>query len=146
MLRDRNKMKSAIFLFFVLVVATGYYFFAQQEAPSIRFSAENRTLAFYGSKNTAAAFSFDTLTAIELYDDAVPAYGTAVSGGEVYGGYLYGTWRNDQLGEYEAFVSTRMNTYVIVKDDEKTAIFNTSNEELTRNLYKQLYAFWQNEL
>lgn len=139
---DKSKKRSIIFLAFVLILATGYYFFVSQGSPSFRFSAQNRTFSFHGSKNTAAAFSFDTLTALELYEGTAD-YGVPAGGGKVWGGYHYGTWKSGALGEYEAFVTERFGTCIIAKDDEKTAVFNTSNAETTISLYRQLYDFWQ---
>lgn len=139
---DKSKKRSLIFLAFVLIVATGYYFFISQGSPSFRFSAQDRVFSFHGPKNTAAVFSVDDLLALELYDGIAPAYGEPAGGGKVWGGYHYGVWKNASLGEYEAFASERFNTYIIARDAEKTAVFNTSNAETTRSLYQQLYDFW----
>ena len=139
---DRSKRRNIIFLVFVLIVATGYYFFISQGSPSFRFSAQDRVFSFQGPKNTEAVFSVDSLLALELYDGTEIAYGEPAGGGKVWGGYHYGTWENASLGEYEAFASERFSTYIIAKDAEKTAIFNTSNAETTRSLYQQLYDFW----
>ena len=144
-MEDTSKRKSLIFLAFVLILATGYYFFVSQGTPSLRFSAEKRTFSFHGSKGTAAYFSFDTLQTLDLYAGTAPAYGEPAGGGEVLGGYRYGTWKNSTLGEYEAFVSERFTSYIIASDGEKTAIFNTSNADTTASLYEQLYAFWKQQ-
>ena len=140
---DRNRKRSIIFLAFVLILATGYYFFVSQGSPSFRFSAQNRVFSFQGPKNTSAVFSVDSLLALELYDGTEPAFGEPAGGGKVWGGYLYGTWKNGSLGEYQAFASDRFNTCIIARDAEKTAVFNTSNAETTRSLYHQLYDFWK---
>ena len=136
-----GKRKNIIFIAFMLIIATGYYLFVSQGTPAFQFSAEKRSFAFTGSKNTSAVFYFDTLTDLDLYDGDVSDYGEPAGGGSVIGGYNYGTWKNDSLGTYEAFVSTRMTAYIIARDDEKTAIFNTSNNETTRSLYEQLQRF-----
>lgn len=140
---DKSKKRGIIFLALVLILATGYYFFVSQGTPVFRFSAEKRTFAFTGSKNTSAVFLFDTLEALEFYEGTEQNYGEPAGGGTVWGGYNYGTWKNDSLGTYEAFVSTRMNAYIIARDAEKTAIFNTTNTETTRSLYEQLLQFWK---
>ena len=140
---DKSKKRSIIFLALVLIIATGYYFFVSQGTPVFRFSAEKRTFAFAGSKNTSAVFSFDTLEALEFYDGTEQNYGEPAGGGTVWGGYNYGTWKSASLGTYEAFVSTRMSVYIIARDAEKTAIFNTTNAETTRSLYEQLNDFWK---
>lgn len=141
-----TRKRSVLFLAIVLVAATVYYFFVAQGSPSMRFSKEQGTFAFFGPKNTSAQFAFDDLTALELYDGDDPDWGASVEGGEVMGGSRWGIWRSDSLGEYRAFISTRIHAFIIASDAEKTAIFNTSNRETTVSLYNQMLAFKNGEL
>lgn len=140
------RKRSVVALAIILVAATVYYFFVAQGSPSMRFSKEDGMFAFFGPKNTSAQFTFDDLTRLELYDGENPDWGEAVDGGEVLGGNRWGTWRSESLGEYRAFVSTRIHACIIAGDGEKTAIFNTSNRETTRSLYEQMVAFRNGEL
>ncbi|MBQ9210687.1 MAG: hypothetical protein IJ153_03210 [Clostridia bacterium] len=142
MLADKSKKRSTIFLAFVLILATGYYFIVSQGSPSFRFSAEKRVFGFYGSKHTSAVFSLDTLEELRLYEGTESDYGRPVEGGRLWGGYHYGTWENESLGVYEAYVSERFPTYMIARDGEKTAIFNAENAETTQAIYRQLHQFW----
>lgn len=143
---DNGRKRSLIVLALVLLGATIYYFFVAQGSPAMRFSKESRSFAFVGPKNTSVQFSFDTLTALELYQGDAPDWGQALSGGEVLGGNRYGTWESGTIGAYEAFVTARIHHYILVRDGEKTAVFNTSNNETTDSLYQQMLAFWKGEL
>ena len=138
--------RNIIALAIILVAATVYYFFIAQGAPSMRFSKEDGTFAFFGPKNTSVQFSFDDLTRLELYDDGDPDWGEPVDGGEVLGGNRWGTWQSDSLGEYQAFVAKRIPAFILVSDGANTAIFNQDNRETTVSLYQQMLAFKNGEL
>ncbi|MBR2288625.1 MAG: hypothetical protein IJ865_10295 [Clostridia bacterium] len=144
-MQDKSHKRNLAFLAFVLIAATAYYLFVSQGTPSLRFSAEKRLFSFVGAKHTAVVFSFDTLEALEFHEGDAAAFGAPVTGGQVYGGYAYGTWKSEPYGEYEAFVSMRIPAFILAKDQEKSAVFNVSNTETTRSLYEQLYAFWQSQ-
>lgn len=137
-----EKRRNLAFLAFVLIVASAYYLFVSQGSPAFRFSAGEGTFAFEGAHKTRAQFGFDTLEALELRED--PDYGACVRGGEAPGGVLYGTWKSESLGEYEAFVRKGIGACILARDGDKTAAFNTENAQTTAALYEQLYAFWQN--
>ena len=144
--RDSTAKKNIIALAIILAAATVYYFFVAQGGPSMRFSKEDRTFAFFGPKNTSEQFSFDELTRLELYDSGDPDWGEPVAGGEVLGGNRWGTWRSDSLGEYQAFVTKRIPAFILVSDGGETAIFNQDNRETTVSLYQQMLAFKNGEL
>lgn len=137
-----EKKRNLAFLAFVLIAASAYYLFISQGNPTFRFSAEAGTFAFEGAHETRAAFSFDTLEALELRED--PDYGACVRGGEAPGGVLYGTWQSGALGEYEAFVRKGIGACILARGGGKAAAFNTENAQTTAALYEQLYTFWQN--
>ena len=143
---DKSRKRSLICLALVLLCATGYYFFIAQGAPVMSFSKETGKFAFAGSRNTSVQFSFDQLEKLELYSGDSPDWGRAVSGGEVLGGHHWGTWTSDTVGTYEAFVTERIHHYILVSDGEKTAVFNTSNNETTDSLYEQMLAYQNGEL
>lgn len=136
-----EKKRNLAFLAFVLAVASAYTLFVSQGSPVFRFSAGEGTFAFEGANKTRAQFSFETLEALELWED--PDYGACVRGGEAPGGTLYGTWQSGALGEYEAFVRKGIGACIVARDGDKAAAFNTENAQTTAALYEQLYAFWQ---
>ena len=144
--KDTGRKRSLIFLALVLLGATVYYFFVAQGTPAMHFSRETRTFAFSGPKHTSVQFSFDNLTTFELYSGDVPDWGQAVTGGEVLGGHRWGVWESGTIGTYEAYVTARIHHYILVSDGEKTAVFNTSNNETTDSLYQQMLAFKNGEL
>lgn len=144
--KDTARKRSLIFLAIMLLGATVYYFFIAQGTPVMQFSKETGRFAFTGPKNTSVQFSFDQVSTLELYSGDSPDWGKAVSGGEVLGGHRYGTWESATIGRYEAFVTSRIHHYILVSDGEKTAVFNTSNNETTDSLYKQMLAYKNGEL
>lgn len=124
-------------LILVLIVVTAYYVFTQQGAPSFRFFPESRTFTLTGAKDKKAVFSLDDLTELRLY--AGGDYGTALDGGKLpLGGVRYGTWESESLGRYEAFFSDKTDVVILVKDADKTAVFNIENEDSTRELLRQM--------
>ena len=62
------------------------------------------------------------------------------------GGHRWGVWESGTIGKYEAYVTARIHHYILASDGEKTAVFNTSNNETTDSLYQQMLAFKNGEL
>lgn len=126
----------------VLVLATAYYLFVQQGAPTFRYSPQERVFALGGAKQTQAAFSLDELLSLELYEG--DDYGVALEGNRLaLSGVRYGIWESENLGIYEAFYSERTAVTIVARDAEKTAVFNITDEDTTRALYAELAALWQ---
>ena len=125
----------------VLVLATAYYLFVQQGAPTFRYSPQERAFVLGGAKQTQAAFSLDGLTSLELYEGG--DYGTALEGNRLaLSGVRYGVWESESLGTYEAFYSEKTAVTIVARDAEKTAVFNIADEDTTRALYAELAALW----
>ena len=147
-MEDRKaRRRSLIFLALVLVGFTIYYFVVGQSAPVFRFSAQQRTVGFSGMKGTSCLFSLDDLEEFSLYTGGSPDWGQPLTGGAGQeggtglGGVHYGTWHSDTIGEYQAYVTERITNYILLRDGEKTAIFNSDNNETTRSVYEQLIKF-----
>lgn len=141
MFNGKDKTKNFIFLFLVLAASTVFYFFYSQAASTMTFSQEESSITFSGPRNTNCSFSFSSITDISL--DENPSYGISVEGGTLFGGNMYGIWKSDSLGTYQAYVTTKVTPCIIISDNEKTAVFNYSNAETTISLYEQLVEYWK---
>ena len=120
-------------LVLVLVLATAYYLFVQQGAPTFRYSPQERVFVLGGAKRTQAAFSMDGLTSLELYEGG--DYGAALEGNRLS---LSGVSR----GTFAAFYSEKTAVTIVARDTQKTAVFNITDEDTTRALYAELAALW----
>lgn len=135
----KTSRRNAAALILVLAAVTAYYAFAEQGAPSLRFSPQEHTFTLTGAKQTRAVFAVDALTTLELYEGG--DYGLPVDGGQMpLGGVCYGAWESESLGRYEAFFSERTDIVILVGDGERTAAFNFENEDSTRALLGQMDA------
>ncbi|MCD7955753.1 MAG: hypothetical protein LUG93_08390 [Lachnospiraceae bacterium] len=141
MFSGKDKTRNLIILFLILAGATVYYFFYSQPAASIQFSDEEKSVSFYGLKDTSDTFLFADILSIEL--EETPDYGEATDGGTVNGKNMYGTWESDSLGTYHAYTTTKIAPCILISDAEKTIVFNVSNAETTRSLYEELTEYWQ---
>lgn len=141
MIRPKFRARDTLFLFAVLAATTVYYFFVSQPAVSFGFSAQTQTLTLSGPEDTSCTLSLSQIEGITLAE--VSDYGAAVTGGETWQGNLYGLWSCDALGEYEAYVSTRIPVCIVLESDGRTVAFNLENAETTRSLAQQLIDYWQ---
>lgn len=140
MLQGKEKKRNALFLLFILAFASLYYFFYSKPPASIAFSQEENAVIFSNGENNKCTFLLDDVTEIELV--TAPDYGECIDGGTSFGGNMYGIWKSDTLGEYQSYASSKIAGYVVLRDSDKTAIFNRDNLETTSSLYNELLKYW----
>lgn len=141
MFQDKAGKRNLIILMVILVGFSTYYMFYSQPNSSMAFNQKTAVITFYGPKNTSASFDLHELTSLKLVTE--PDLGNSDGGGKLFGDNLYGTWKSSSLGVYQAFVTLRINSYIVISDAEKTAAFNYSDDETVASLYQQLEKFRQ---
>ena len=133
---QKERLRNQIFLYIIIAGAAIGYLFYSQPSSTIHFSEDTATVSFTGPKNTFASFLLTDITVLSYIEE--PDYGTAISGGTLYGGNLYGDWRSDSLGTFQAFATTKIPSCILISDGRQTIVFNHSNTYTTHSLFQQL--------
>lgn len=131
-------------IFILAVIITGFtlfYMLYSQPASSMSFDPDTSVITFYGPKSTSASFDLHDITGLKLVTKADA--GSAVNGGTLFGDNLYGTWSSNSIGSYQAFMTSRIRSYIVISDPEKTAAFNYSDDKTVASLYEQLEKYVQ---
>lgn len=136
MFRGEYGKKNAIFLFIVLAGFMIYYYFYSLPSATMQFSVEDYTVTFTGAKNTSSVFRLTDITELSFVEDM--DYGECTEGGTGFGNKIYGLWKNDRLGVYQAYANAGSSFCIVIKDPEKTAVFNYETSDTTRSIYEEL--------
>ena len=90
-------------------------------------------LYFQSASGYTSSIKWEDIQRVEVTE--CPEFGTLVEGTDV-ASEKSGRWINDQFGEYELFVSTKIENCVIcMTKDNRIVVFNFESEESTVSLY-----------
>lgn len=142
MFSGRDGRRSLAFLMIVIIAASIYYLLFSQPNSTMKFSEETLSISFQGPKDTSCEFQLSDVKELTYIED--PEYGEAVDGGTLFGSNLYGTWHSSSLDNYQAFVTTKVPSCILISDGTNTIVFNYSNKDTTKSLYTQLKDFIPN--
>lgn len=104
----------------------------------VSFHTKDDAFTLTGPGGTSAVIAYADIEDIRSTDSFDP--GTASGGGKA-GSVCYGTWENDSIGTYTAFVDTDINTVILVETFDGTYAFNYEDENATRELAAALPDF-----
>ncbi|WP_346909297.1 hypothetical protein [Faecalicatena orotica] len=135
------KKRNTLFLLAVLVLISVYYFFYSQPGASMQFSENDLSVTFSGGESDSATFLLKNVQEISFVEE--PDYGKCLDGSTSNGGNMYGLWCSDRLGTYQAYASSRAGSCILIKDAEKTAVFNYENTDTTYSAYEELRKYWK---
>ncbi|MBE6017879.1 MAG: hypothetical protein E7233_09820 [Lachnospiraceae bacterium] len=100
---------------------------------SVKFGKDD-ALTLTGPRKTSVTVAYDDIESIELITLADP--GEKVDGGSSRS-YYWGTWKNEEYGEYKLFVSKKTPAAILVKTNAgEIIIFNQGDTVTTENTYK----------
>lgn len=100
---------------------------------SVKFGKDD-ILTLTGPRKTSVTVPYDDIESIELITLADP--GEKIDGGSSRS-YYWGTWKNEEYGEYKLFVNKRSPAAILVKTFAgDIIIFNQGDTVTTENTYK----------
>ncbi|MCH4032759.1 MAG: PH domain-containing protein [Lachnospiraceae bacterium] len=135
---DTSRRRHLMFLVGIaFLVAIGWQILTGSRS-SVTFHTANDAFTLTGPGGTSATIAYADIKDIKSTDSFDP--GTAKGGG-TSGSVCYGTWKNDSLGTYTAFVDTDIDTVILVKTNDGTYAFNYEDEDATKELAEALPDF-----
>lgn len=100
---------------------------------SVKFGKDD-ALTLTGPRKTSVTVAYDDIESIELITLADP--GEKVDGGSSRS-YCWGTWKNEEYGVYQLFISKKTPAAILVKTNAgEIIIFNQGDTATTENTYK----------
>ncbi len=130
---SQRKKTQMIAIIFLLVLVIGYALLNSGE--SFTINLEGDTLMFSYPEMTSVSVNLSDLESISLRSEFDT--GEYVSGVDSFR-YLFGTWRNDELGEYSLCAHSHVRTFIILKTHNGFVVFNEGSPAGTADFY---YAF-----
>ena len=92
-----------------------------------------------GLDGVTHTFVYAEADSIELHDDLkdflAERKGSLVEGDETRT-TLSGTYHNDEYGDYQLHVMTKLKTYILVRDANGVLIFNMESDDTTKELHR----------
>lgn len=131
---DNNRSNNLrMYLSIICVVIIVYSIFARNVADSssgIRITP--RGIRLFGPEEMEDMFvSFDDLISAETITSI--DYGEKINGVDT-SDYCYGTWRNEEYGEYGLCIRPKIHTYVLAQTSDGTYVFNAEGETTTEQI------------
>ena len=133
--------KTIAAMLLIIVLFTAFYLFRGDYTLTPSFSEGVFTLD--GPQGLVYTARYEDIVSLRFAQDM--ELGEQLSGGKNYG-YLYGTYRSDELGEYMLCSMSKLHDYILVTDAQgATLAFTADNNEATRNLYEAFLAHLHEE-
>ena len=133
--------KTIATMLLIIVLFTAFYLFRGDYSLTPSFSEGVFTLD--GPQGLVYTARYEDIVSLRFAQDM--ELGEQLSGGKNYG-YLYGTYRSDELGEYMLCSMSKLHDYILVTDAQgATLAFTADNNEATRNLYEAFLAHLREE-
>lgn len=133
--------KTIAAMLLIIVLFTAFYLFRGDYSLTPSFSEGVFTLD--GPQGLVYTARYEDIVSLRFAQDM--ELGEQLSGGKNYG-YLYGTYRSDELGEYMLCSMSKLHDYILVTDAQgATLAFTADNNEATRNLYEAFLAHLREE-
>lgn len=133
--------KTIAAMLLIIVLFTAFYLFRGDYSLTPSFSEGVFTLN--GPQGLVYTARYEDIVSLRFAQDM--ELGEQLSGGKNYG-YLYGTYRSDELGEYMLCSMSKLHDYILVTDaQDATLAFTADNNEATRNLYEAFLAHLREE-
>ena len=133
--------KTIAAMLLIIVLFTAFYLFRGDYTLTPSFSKGVFTLD--GPQGLVYTARYEDIVSLRFAQDM--ELGEQLSGGKNYG-YLYGTYRSDELGEYMLCSMSKLHDYILVTDAQgATLAFTADNNEATRNLYEAFLAHLREE-
>lgn len=133
--------KTIAAMLLIIVLFTAFYLFRGDYSLTPSFSEGVFTLD--GPQGLVYTARYEDIVSLRFAQDM--ELGKQLSGGKNYG-YLYGTYRSDELGEYMLCSMSKLHDYILVTDAQgATLAFTADNNEATRNLYEAFLAHLREE-
>lgn len=100
---------------------------------SVKFGKED-ALTINGPRKYSVTVPYEEIESIELI--SFPDPGEKVDGGSSRS-YYWGTWKNEEYGEYQLYVSKKSPSAILVRNvSGDVVIFNQGDDDTTVNTFK----------
>ena len=124
----KSSWKSLAFIL-ALIVVVGIFTFASGGQQGASFELDGDLFVLHGPEEFSTTVNLNQLRSIETRDNFSP--GTCLDGQESYG-YSYGTWENEEFGQYQLCKLTKVPTCVVMTDEAgNVTVFNFENTQTT---------------
>ena len=133
----QSRVKRILLPLFIVVVAV--FFYNVFGSNTLLLSLEGEAVTLTGPEGSSFSVPYSNIVSMELREDFEP--GTAVNGG-LKNRICYGLWHNEELGDYQLFISDKINVVILLHTTAgETLVFNYESEDTTRNFFDTYPAF-----
>lgn len=123
----------------LLVLALAIFFYGVFGRNILLLTLENESVTLSGPDSSVCSVPYSNIVSMELHENFDP--GAAVDGG-IKNHIRYGLWNNDKFGNYNLFVSEKINPVIILQTDSgEVLVFNYESEKTTRSFYESFTGF-----
>ena len=134
----QDNRRNLIFILLLLLVV-GIFSFTQGGQQGASFELEGDLFVLHGPEEFTATVDLKQLRSIETRDKFSP--GTCLDGKEDYG-YSYGTWENEEFGQYQLCKLTKVSTCVVMTDEAgNVTVFNFESTQMTEEFGRSFEEF-----
>lgn len=134
--KEAQKRGMITFVLIMLVVLLVPAMSLFDDAGSNAFKWTEEGLAITYPDNTTVTVRYDEVTGVELSEGI--AYGTCVKGGTEKQ-YRYGTWNNEQFGDYQLFTDMDFYSCIIFYTEQGVVVINFESDDTTAVLYESVH-------
>lgn len=136
----KTTLKNFIYIALLCAIFSVFTMFNRGQQATT-FSLEDDRFTLHGPENFSVTIDMNRLKSMETRNNFNP--GTCIAGG-TEGAYSYGTWENEEFGQYQLCILTKLPTCVIMtEEDGSVTVFNFENTQTTEEFGRSFFEYLQ---
>ena len=130
---SKGKWNASIIPILILIILICYLFFSKSDSITMNGTDEG-LLVKYGTEQSFV-IKYSEISSVTIRNTI--DVGQCISGVDKQGIH-YGTYKNSEMGLYQAAFTENIPQYIVIKSDSQNYILNFENADSTKSLYEAL--------